>query len=201
MSEEAQGSAEAQDQVSDQPEVASKSSDTVSYDTHRRLLAEKKKRDEEFRSLKEQLEKLQHGIKEQETLKLKEKEDFRKLYEMAQKELEDTRGELQKTSQTITNAKKYDAFFKKLGTSLPDKYWGHIDLDAIALDDSGRIDDLSLEAAANGFRKEYGDLLDLYSKRTPPKLPQDAPRGIASTTTLGEKSAKELASILGSMLK
>lgn len=178
-----------------------KQKDVVAYETHQKLLSEKKRRDEELRSVREQLEALQSQAKERETNELKQKEDFKRLYDLTKEELEKTRGKLNETEGTITKAKKYDSFFTKLGVDIPQKFWSHVPLESLVIDDSGRIDDLSLDAAVNEFRNEFPEIISHYSKKSTPGLPNQAAKGLDQSVALGDKSASDLAKILGSMLK
>ena len=181
-------------------EESPKQQDSVSYETHRRLLAEKKKRDEDLRAAREQLQALQSEAEKRQTEELKQKEDFKRLYEMTKDELEKTRGELSTTSEKITRAKKFDSFFTKLGVDIPQKFWQHVPLDSLIVDETGKIEELSLEAAINDFRTEYPEIIEMYSKKGKSSLPQQAAMGLGSPMSSADKSAHELSEMLSKLL-
>lgn len=146
---------------------------SVAYETHQKLLGEKKKRDEELRQAREALSKYEQERKDLEDKSLREKEDFKKLFESRDKELLEERARREAIESKITEAQKYKALNKALGTQVPEKFWNLVDLDKIALDpNTGMPDEATTRVYAEQFQKDYSEL---FTNRQAPRLPNDGP--------------------------
>lgn len=142
------------------PESNQPTNDVVSYDTHRRLLAEKKKRDEENAALRSRLDAIEAANREREEAELKAKEDYKKLVELREKELTEVRAKLDQKERIFTEAKKLDHFTRALGTSIQPQYLGLVNTDEILLDPAtGAVDEPSVARAVENFRQRYPEII------------------------------------------
>lgn len=147
---------------------------TVSYETHRKLLSEKKKRDEELDALKKRLGEFESKEKERTEQELKQKEDFKSLLALRDKELQETKSRLTELTTQQVNALKLESFLSAIDGKIDRKYWGHIDLDKIKLNpDSGDVDEMSVTALVDQFKKEYPEIIKVgRAPGLPPNSPQ-----------------------------
>lgn len=130
----------------------------VPYSTYKKAVNEKRNRDAELKSALEQIEKYKSERRALEEQTLKEKEDYKKLFEARDLEL---KAEIEKKNQLetyINSTKKLNSFLKTLNTPIKEQYLGLIDLDRIALDESGKPDELTTKQLADEFKKTYPEL-------------------------------------------
>lgn len=145
---------------------------SVSYESHQKLLNEKKKRDEDLRLAREELKKFQDERKIMEETALREKEDYKKLFESREAELKAEREARQGIENQILDSKKMRSFLQNVGTPIPEKFWGLIDLDRIAVDPAtGTIDDVIVKNYADEFKKNYFEI----TMNRGPKIPDNGP--------------------------
>lgn len=170
MSDQTSASGHTQDPA-DQENESKKNS--VAYETHQKLLGEKKKRDEELRQAREELAKYEQEKKELEDKSLREKEDYKKLFESREKELSEERARREAIESKIIEAQKYKALNKALGTQVPEKFWNLVDLEKIAVDPAtGMPDETTAKLYAEEFQKNYGEI---FANKNLPKLPNEGP--------------------------
>jgi len=140
----------------------------VSYETHRKLLSEKKRLQEEYAKL---------AAKEAEREKkiLEDRGEYQKLAELAKAEAEELRSKLTSIEETRREAKKANALLKALDNGILEKYYGFLPLDSILVDpETGEVNQLSVVKAAEEFRRNYPELM---VQTGGPKLPNVAPKG------------------------
>lgn len=149
MSESTQSTSGANQTVSDQTEnqTQTKPKDTVSYETYSKVLGEKKK-------VAEKLEALEAQLKQKVETELKEKEDYKKLLELREKELNESKSKLGEFETTFTNSQKMQAFLKHIPGELEQDYWQLIDLDKITINPDTKKPD---EASVMAYAKEFSD--------------------------------------------
>lgn len=147
-----EGSAEGMEQ-----EVPSK--DSVAYDTYRKVLAEKKKRDAEVKDLSDRLSQYEMTFKQREEEELRRKGELEKILTMRDQELNQTKSKLQEVLEAQTNAVKLTTFLDALGARVPKKYWNMIPLDQMHEDESGELDRGSVQKAVEFFRREYSEVI------------------------------------------
>jgi len=153
---------------------------TVAYETHRTLLSEKKKRDEENRVLREQIAARDKADKEREDAKLLENEDYKKMVENRDQTIVEKDILLKEKDETLTglksretNAQKISAFLDTLAGDVRSCYWDKIDIAKIPIDpDTGEVDAMAVTQQVEIFKKEYPELITGLAG---PKLPNGAP--------------------------
>lgn len=157
---------------------------SVSYESHQRLLNEKKKVQEEARALKAQLEEKNRKEQELQEKEMKDKEEWKKISELREKELAETKAKLTDFEVSILNSKKASAFLgelSKLGVTVRPQYYDLIDVSKIIVDPvTNEVDSSSTVKYAKTWATEHYEL----AKATNPnsKMPGSAPQGGSQLT-------------------
>lgn len=177
MSESNQAGGQTQNPAGDEQES---SKNTVAYETHQKLLNEKKRAAEELRVARETLNRLEAEKREQEEKALREKEDFKKLFEARDNELKTEKEKRAQIENQINDSKKMRSFLQNVGSPVDERYWNLIDLDKIQLDpNTGKPDESMVKSYADEFKKTYWEVLNPATGR----IPNDAPgRGKSGLT-------------------
>ena len=161
------------------------SQDTVKYETYRKVLSEKKRRDEELSTARDQIATYEADKKTRMETDLAEKEDFKKLLEIRDQELAETRTQLTGLTQQTANSQKLDSFLSSLDGKVDRKYWGHIDLKSIVVDpNSGQVDDMSVTKEIERFKKEYPEVIKTTSGPGVPNASPQKPVGMSGDNPL-----------------
>ena len=148
---------------------------SVSYETHRRLLSEKKRAAEELKAANEKIAAHEKAARESLERELKEKEDFRALAELRQKELDEIKAKTVAMENNIAEARKVDSFLKTLNVPIEKQYWTLIDTSSIVVDPTtGRPDQMSVAAAVQKFRETYPRVVAVGGSTG---MPSSAPAG------------------------
>jgi len=169
MSESNQAGGQTQNPAGDEQES---SKNTVAYETHQKLLNEKKRAAEELRVARETLNRLEAEKREQEEKALREKEDFKKLFEARDNELKTEKEKRAQIENQINDSKKMRSFLQNVGSPVDERYWNLIDLDKIQLDpNTGKPDESMVKSYADEFKKTYWEVLNPATGR----IPNDAP--------------------------
>ena len=156
--------------------------DTVAYETHKKLLSEKKRRDEENAELRSRLDAIEREKKEKEELELQEKEEFKKLVEIKQKNLEDIESKYKQQEKMIKDSMKLSAFLEALPGSVEKQYMGLVDLDKIVIDPTtGEPDSASVQEYAKNFEVQFSTIIKRPNGGT---LPSQAAAGSSVSTNL-----------------
>lgn len=154
-------------------------SDLVKYDTYKRVLNEKKARDAELREAKAVIEKYETEKRSFEESTLREKEDWRKLFEQRESELKTTKLELDSIKTRVVDSKKLNSFLNAIEKPIEQKYWSLVELDKIVVDpNSGEIDSSTLKNYAEEFKKEYWKVIDSSTPKMPNENHNNKPNGI-----------------------
>lgn len=158
--------------------------DTVAYDTYRKVLSEKKRRDEENEKLQAQLKEFENKEKERVEAELKQKGDLQKLLDLKKQEKASIEAKLKEKETFIENHMKVQAFKAEIKGIIPEQFERLIDVTKIIIDPStGRPDPVSVANAAREFETSYGVILGKNGK-TP--LPNEAAAGNVKKLTVAE---------------
>lgn len=166
---------------------------SVSYETHRKLLAEKKNMQARLREIEEKAGQLESNLKSIETKKLEEQNRYKELYEQIQKENSSLKSSITERDQAIQNAIKVDAFQKALGSkSIDQKYYGFINTDNIIYDmESNAVDELSTQKEVERILSEFPEIVkDTQSKQLPNQAPKS---GVARSMSTRQQKIEILA--------
>lgn len=163
MSEDQLSSGQPQEPVAQEPQEEK----DVPYSTYKKAVSEKRNRDAELKQVREELARYQQEKKALEDQALKEKDDYKKLFEARELELKAEREKKSELESYINSTKKLNSFMKYLGAPIKEQYLGLVDLDRIALDESGRPDELTTKQLVDDFKKTYPELFLSSAGRIP----------------------------------
>lgn len=164
------------------PNTTAPDSESISYETHKKLLSEKKRRDEENALLKKQLEDFQAKERAREEDELKKQKNYEQLLKLREEELHKEREEKNSLRSMAEKGIKRRSFLDAVNGLVEEQYWGLINLEEIAIDPtSGMPDEASVHKAAREFEKRFP--LVLQNRSGGPRLPADAPRGAGARLT------------------
>lgn len=149
--------------------------DVVKYETYKKVLDEKKRRDGELDELKKRLNTLEAEKAEKEKKEAEAKGDLQKLLELERQEKAKARQELDEIKGTLASGSKLKAVLDSINGKVDEQYWKLLDLDKVVIDpNTGLPDQTSVQAAAKEFETNYALVI---KKPTSAKLPNDAPQG------------------------
>jgi hypothetical protein len=156
----------------------------VSYETHQRLLKEKK-------SMAEKLSQLEAEKKLQFEQKLRENEQYKTLAEQKEAEAKDWQARFTKLDTTLNETVKLRSFMDLLPGQVPKKYWDLIDLSDVPMDqDSKEPDQSILQKKAKEFATAFPEVIQRASNV---RLSNEAPRGASTRLTYEEWTKLPLA--------
>lgn len=139
----------------------------VPYETHRKLLDEKKQRDAELKTLRDAEEARKRQA-------LEEQGNYKALLEEKDKELEAIRNENTSFKTRERETKKLRAILESVEGSIDPKFHHLIDRDGVIIDEAtGEVDKTSAMLAAKKLKAEYPEFI----KSTKPGMPNAAPQG------------------------
>lgn len=143
--------------------------DTVSYDTHRKLLDEKKK-------LQARLAEIEAEKRTKEEEELARKGETQKLLELAKKEAEELRLKLTAKEQREVQAKKLSAVIRGMGANVDEKWFGvigqHLD-EVVYNPETGEVEQMSVTAIVEDLKKTWPEM----TRKPAVGMPADAPKG------------------------
>lgn len=124
--------------------------DSVSLESHQKLLAEKKKWQAKARDLEEQEQKREKD-------KLEETSQYKVLYEAEKEAKAKLEQELTEVQENRLHAKKFNAVLKGLPVQPEEQYWPLINLhlDKVVVDDSGTVDQNTAKSLVDVLQKQY----------------------------------------------
>jgi hypothetical protein len=143
--------------------------DSVTYETHRKLLDEKKK-------LQARLSEIETDKRQKEEEEMTRKGETQKLLELAKKEADELRSKLNAKEQREVQAKKLSAVIRGMGSNVDEKWFGvigqHLD-EVVYNPDLGEVEQMSVTAIVEDLKKTWPEML----KKSPVGMPADAPKG------------------------
>lgn len=150
----------------------------VSYETHRRLLDEKKK-------VQARLKELEDAEKRRNEEALLSEGKLKEALELREKELREAQARLDAVNERDKQAKKLRSVIKGLGVGdLDDKWYTVVgqELDGVVVDDDGNVDPASVQKVVDGLKKTWPEMV----KRPAANLPNGTPPGGPATITRAE---------------
>lgn len=158
--------------------------DVVAYETYRKVLSEKKRRDEELEKAQALLKEFQDKEKERVEAELKAKGDLQKLLDLQKQEKQAIELKLKEKETLLENKMKMDAFKAEVKGLIPDQFERLIDVSKIIVDPStGKPDPVSVSLVAREFETNYGVILSSGGKNP---LPNEAANGGARKISVAE---------------
>jgi hypothetical protein len=162
----------------------------VAYESHLKLLGEKKKVAERAAALELELESLRAKERERENQELEKSKNYEQLLKNREEELKALKDRTAKFENERVQARKLDAFIKTLGGSLEDKYWSLVDLDKIAVDPAtNTVDTMSVSRYVDEYRATYPETIKRPAGYT---MSSNAPDGSGRKLTIEEWKALPL---------
>jgi hypothetical protein len=148
------------------PENQNDGKSTIAYDTHRKLLDEKKK-------VQAQLDTLLREKTERDEAEARKRGDFEALLKAREDELSKERAARQELSDRITQGRKLNAVIDALGGNVDQKWLRLIDTDDVVVNpETGEVDPMTVARAAESLKKQWPEML-----RKTATLPNAAPAG------------------------
>lgn len=182
--------------------------DSVSYESHRKLLNEYKQNKSVLEDIQAKYSELTKRLEAEEEAKLKEQQKWREIAEKKEKELKNAAEQIQFLNKKHQNKIKEDHFKKALGADLKRAFMAHVDLDSIAINEqTGEVDEMTLQNVLEQFKEEFPELVPSEKEDPKPaesrfKLPQKNPKGKTSISSQDLKglSVKELKELYAEVL-
>ena len=160
---------------------------TVAYDTYRKVLSEKKKRDEQLEQAEKELNDFRAKEKERVENELKAKENFKELLALRDKEKSELAEQLNQTKAQIERHVKFQSFLGEVNGVIPKQFESLIDVSKIIIDPvTQQPDPTSVQSVARDFEKNYGMIL---GKKASGGLPNEAARSGVKKLTVAEWNA------------
>ena len=163
---------------------ATKAKDKVDYESYQRAIAQLKTTKAKLQEHEERENALlmQQKVKEEEDL-LK-KQDYQKLLDRKNAEVEHERktrleleSRLSEAEKNRIDSHKLSSFYEKLPGKIKKKeYLSFVDLDSIEVDENGKVNEETVMRSVNDFMKEHHFLVEAKNKM----MPNDAPSNYSS---------------------
>lgn len=148
------------------PEIQDTKS-TINYETHRKLLDEKKK-------IQAQLEQVLKEKQERDEAEARKRGDFEALLKAREEELSKEREARQELADRITKGRKLNAVIDALGGNVDQKWLKLIDTDEIVVNpETGEVDQMTVARAAESLKKQWPEMI-----RSTARMPHQAPQGL-----------------------
>lgn len=139
---------------------------TIAYETHRKLLDEKK--------LQAQLEALASKEREREEADARKRGDYEALLKAREEELAKERAARQELDQRITHGMKLNMVIDALGGQVDQKWFKLIDTDEVAVNpETGEIDKMTVARVAESLKRQWPEMIQKAGK-----FPAAAPQGL-----------------------
>ena len=153
------------DDLKPSPELDDKQ---VSYETHRKLLNEKKKLQEKHALQLEELEKFRKEKEALEEQRLKDAGDYETLKKLAEEKRLAAEQELSAYKEELMNAKKLNAIVNGVQGTVDKKFYSFIDTGSVVVNpETGELDENSVAKAVEVFQTNYPELIQTQGKNFP----------------------------------
>lgn len=130
--------------------------DTVSYDTHRRLLDEKKKMQAKAEELESKLRAFEEEKSKKEREELEKQGNYQKLLEQERAEKARIENEHKQLVDTIHTARKRSAVLRNIAGKVPDPVVeALLKVDGVALKEDGTVDEDTAKLVAQEFEQNF----------------------------------------------
>jgi len=162
--------------------------DSVTYETHRKLLDEKKK-------LQARLAEIETDKRAKEEEEMARKGETQKLLDLAKKEAEELRSKLTAKEHREVQAKKLSAVIRGMGSNVDEKWYGVIGQqldDVVYNSDTGEIEQMSGTAIVEDLKKTWPEMLKKVAVGMPPDAPKGSGLGVIERSEWLKLSAKDM---------
>lgn len=164
------------------------SKDTVAYETHQKLLSEKKK-------MAEKLAAFETEKSEREKQELEAKGEYQKLLDLEKKRADEALAKVNEFETQMTHARKLKALLGALGGQVDDKFLGFLPIDQIVIDpETKEVNPTSVASVADSIKKQFPEFIkQANGARLPNAAPQGNEAGKISEAEWNKLPAKEMA--------
>ena len=147
--------------------IAEPKRDTVAYETHRKLLGEKK-------TVQKKYDDLVALNKAGQEKALAEQGEYKDLYGQTKERVEALETELADAKDRQDNFVKLRAVLSAIDGKVDQDYYGHLGIDNVLLDpDTGEVDKMSVSKVVEAFKAKHSVLIQ---GNRPANLPKNAPQ-------------------------
>lgn len=149
------------DQVT-QTQEDSQKKDSVAYETHQKLLAQRKRDQEILKEMNDKLAKFEEAERLKEQKELESKGQYSKILEEREKRIRELEDRFTQQEQKRVNQEKEAAFLQALPGKLRNQsYLSFMDKEGIVIDpETGKVDEGTLKQTVDKFLKEHSALVD-----------------------------------------
>lgn len=153
----------------------------VSYESHRKLLDQRKADQLKLKTLQDQISAISQERETHQNSSLEEQKKFKDLWENERKKNAALADQFNGLTKSVSESKKRAALSRELGTVKKDEYLRFADFDSIVVGEDGEVDLDSVKDVATRFKRDHSDLLAAAPGKI---LPSGAPR---SPSMIGNK--------------
>lgn len=150
-------------------DIESEAEKTLSYETYRKTVETEKRAREKARSAQEEARRYKDELEALKKAQMKEKEDYKALYEHTNQTLEQLKRERDQLEGQQLTAKRLNVFDEKIGKLKHNDFYKLLPIDEIMLDDDGNPIEESVKLVGEKIRAKYGD--DIFLKKETGRLP------------------------------
>lgn len=172
----------------------SSTDDTVAYDTHRKLLSQRKKDQERLAEFEAELDKYREAERKREQEKLEARGEYEKILTSYKEENERLKNQMEEGKRRSIESAKLQAFVNSLPGKLRNQqYLAFVNTSEIAVDpETNTVDDISLKRAVDDFLRDHGALIE-PEKTEAPRLPNRSSERTAITNEMSNEEKLKLA--------
>ena len=136
------------------------SKDSVQYETYRKVLSEKKRRDEELAEARRELEEVRARDKANKEKELIEQNKWQEYAKAKEEEAKAALARVQSYEEREIASRKLDKVLSGVGDPIDSKFWGLINIDSVAYNpESGEFDETSLNAEIQRIKTQMPEII------------------------------------------
>jgi len=170
------------------PVVPKPDDNNVAYETHRKLLSEKKVLQEKFKDQETELQKYREEKSALEEQRLKDSGDYEALKTLAEERAKTAEKKLAGIEDSLLDARKLNAIIDGVQGTISKKFFSFIDIGSVIMNpETGELDSTSVTKAVEAFQTNYPELIQTKGNNFP------APNAPDSSKKVGSVSYEEFA--------
>lgn len=159
------------------------SSDTVKYESYRKVVGQNKRLSEDVTQMRERLQAMEDAEKARHEKQLQEQNQWQELAKIKEQEAAEARAEAQALKEQQLEARKLDAVLRAIPGKVDRDYWSLFDLDKVLVNpDTGQIEDTTVRSLADDFLTKHRRVVDFPASNA--RIDPTAPVPNRSTGTL-----------------
>ena len=140
--------------------AADSSKDSVQYETYRKVLSEKKRRDEELAEARRELEEIRARDKANQERELIEQNKWQEYAKAKEEEAKAAIARVKSYEEREIASRKLDRVLSGVGDPIDSKFWGLINIDSVSYNpESGEFDETSLNAEIQRIKTQMPEII------------------------------------------